>query len=195
MTLNRLGSTLVELLVSVALLAIFAVGGHLFVLSLLRSSEVLDTAAEAHESARIGIYMIERDLRGAGFAPSAPLRPALQSAARDEVRIASDWNGDGDTADSNEVVGYGFDAARRQLTRTQGDAPPQPLIERVAEDGLVLAYYDAGGNRIATADDPDTRATIRRVDVTLTIELAHPNPAVRRPIRARQTASVALRNG
>ena len=195
MTFDEAGSTFIELLVGAALLAVFAVGGHLFLLAVLRSGDVLDSAAAAHEAARIGIYMIERDLRGAGFAPSAALRPALQRAARDQVRIASDLNGDGDTADANEVVGYGLDGARRQLTRAQGDAPPQPLIESVAENGLRFSYYDDGGNQIADTADAAARARIKRVEVAFTIELAHPHPDVRRPIRATQTTSVALRNG
>jgi Tfp pilus assembly protein PilW len=188
------GTSLVEMLVGVAIAGVFSGGAHLFLASVLESARVLEVAGEAEESARVGIHLIERDLRGAGYGSPDALRPGLQLASRTQVRIASDLNGDGDTADTNEVVGYGLDAARHLLTRSQGSAAPQPMIEGVADDGLVFTYFDAAGAPLSGLDTASARALVRRVDVALTIELQHPARGAARAIRVRQTASVALRN-
>jgi type II secretory pathway component PulJ len=182
------------MLVGVAILAVFSGGAHLFLLSVLRSARVLEVAGDAEESARVGVHLIERDLRGAGYGSPDALRPGLQLASRTQLRVASDLNGDGDTADANEVVGYGFDASRHLLTRSQGGAAAQPMIEDLADDGLVFTYYDADGHPLTGLETASARQQIRRVDIALTIELEHPDHANGR-IRARQTASVALRNG
>jgi prepilin-type N-terminal cleavage/methylation domain-containing protein len=189
------GATLIELLVGIAILAAFACGAQLFLRSILRSVRVLEVTGEAHESARVGIHLIERDLRGAGYGVPDALRPALPLATRTEVRIASDLNGDGDTADSNEAVGYAFDAARHLLTRSQGTASPQPMIEGLADSGLTFAYFDAAGGPLPSPVGAADRARIHRIDVTLSVERDHPDTASQPRIRVRQTASIALRNG
>ena len=189
------GASLVEMLVAVAITGVFSGGAHFFLASVLESGRVLEAAGEAEESARVGIHLIERDLRGAGYGSPDALRPGLQLATRTQLRIASDLNGDGDTADSNEVVGYGIDSSRHLLTRSQGSAAAQPMIEGLAADGLIFNYFDAAGAPLTTLDTSAARALIRRVDVVLTIEIPHPGRGAARMIRVRQTASVALRNG
>ena len=52
--------------------------------------------------------------------------------------MARDLNGDGDVDDANERVTYQYAADRRCLLRAQGDAPPQPLLDDLDDDGLRL---------------------------------------------------------
>lgn len=190
------GFSLVELLVSITLLGLFTGAMHQLARGLLRAEHVLEVASEAQQSARIGIQLIVRELRGAGFAPAAPLRPALRAASRDGVGVASDLNGDGDTDDSNERVEYRFDAAKRALMRVLGGGSPQPMLMDV--ESLDLTYLDANGvavplsgSAVAAAD----LARIRRVDVQLAVRIAFTNSGGAAVARNRQTGTAFLRNG
>jgi hypothetical protein len=82
--------------------------------------------------------------------------------------------------------------------RAQGDAPAQPLLNDLADDGLTFSYLAADGAPLPTADgelDAAQRARIRRVAVRLAIAIPHPDPAYSRPLRAEQDAVATLRNG
>jgi prepilin-type N-terminal cleavage/methylation domain-containing protein len=190
------GFSLVELLVSVTLLALFAGALHQLARGLLRGEHVLEVASEAQQSARIGIQLVVRELRGAGFAPAAALRPVLRAAASDRVSLASDLNGDGDTDDSNERVEYRFDATKRALMRVLGGGSPQPMLMDV--DSLEFTYLDATGVAVPVSGDAVAAADlarIQRVDVQLTVKIAFSDSGGPAVARNRQTGTAFLRNG
>jgi prepilin-type N-terminal cleavage/methylation domain-containing protein len=189
------GYSLVELLVSITLLALFAGALHQLARGLLRGVRVLEVASEAQQSARIGAQLIVRELRGAGFATPAPLRPALLAAAPDRVSVASDLNGDGDTDDSNERLEYRFDATRRALLRSVGGGSPQPMLMDV--DSLAFTYLDAGGHPITGGGSVGAGdlARIRRVDLQLVVKIGLADSGGAAFARNRQTGTVFLRNG
>ncbi len=188
---NR-GSSLVEMLVSLLFFAIFATVVQQFSRSMLRGVRVLELASEAQEAARIGVQSIVRDLRGAGFSPKGSLASAVRRAAADAVEVASDLNGDGDTSDANERVGYSLDATKRALLRQLGGGAPQPMLADLAPGGLAFVYFGPGGTRLA---DPAADAgLIRRIDVRLAVEVATSEPIARGAIRVEQTGSAFLRN-
>jgi prepilin-type N-terminal cleavage/methylation domain-containing protein len=190
------GFSLAELLVAVALLALFAAALPPFVRGLFRAVRVLELASEAQQSARIGAHLLVRDLRGAGFAPAVPLRPAVRGAEPSRVRVASDLNGDGDTDDANERIEYRFDAERRALLRVLGDAPAQPMLMDVA--ALDLTYFAADGAALplsSGAVEPADLARIRRIDVVLAVAIPLLDWAGAAEIRAHESGTVFLRNG
>jgi len=190
------GFTLVELLVGVLAFALFAVGVQQFTRTMLRGVRVLEAAAEAQEAARLGVQLIAGDLRDAGFSPTGALGNGLRRAAPDAVAIVRDLNGDGDSDDANEAVAYQYAADRRCLLRAPGGASPQPLINDVPNGGLRLTFVAADGSSLADAElDPTARALVRRVVVRFAVEVANPDPADHRPLRAEQQATVVLRNG
>lgn len=190
------GFSLVELLVSVTLLALFAGALHQLARGLLRGARALEIASEAQQSARIGAQLIVRELRGSGFAPGAPLRPALGLAERDRVALASDLNGDGDCDDSNERVEYRFDGERRALMRAFGGAPPQPMLMDV--DSLSLTYLDADGAPVPLDGGAVAAAElgrVRRVDLELIVGVGLAGSGGASVARSRQTGTAFLRNG
>jgi prepilin-type N-terminal cleavage/methylation domain-containing protein len=191
------GFTLVELLVGLLVCALFLTGVHQFARAMLRGVRVLEAAAEAQEAARLGVQLIVGDLRDAGFSPTGALGNGVRRAAPGAVAVVRDLNGDGDSDDSNEAVAYEHAADRRCLLRAPGGAPPQPLLNDVPDGGLRLAYLGADGAPLASAGELDeaARTRVRRVVVQLTIEIPHPDPAARRPLRVEQEATVVLRNG
>jgi hypothetical protein len=195
---GRRGSSLVELLVSLTLTMAFAAVLHVFSRTLLRGAGVLEMASECQEAARIGIQLVTRDLRGAGFHARGGSVEAIRLAQADSVAISMDLNGDGDVADSNERIAYRFDAEKRALMRALGDGPPQPMLNDLAADGLHFSYFDESGRPLPFGEmglGQIDRARVRRIDVTLRIESPNPDPADSTPLRQKQTGTVWLRNG
>jgi type II secretory pathway component PulJ len=191
------GFSLVELLVGMVFLSLFALAVHQFCTALVRGVRVLEVASEAQEAARLGVQLIVADLREAGFSPAGPLGDGVRRAGRDVVAIARDLNGDGDVDDANEQVRYQYAPDRHTLLRAQGDAAPQPLLEELDDDGLVFTYLAADGAPLSSGGgelDAGQRARIRRVAVRLALALRHPDPAYRQPLRAEQSATAALRD-
>jgi hypothetical protein len=180
-----------------AFLALFTAMVQTTCTALLRGVRVLEVASEAQETARLGVQLIVADAREAGFAPGGQLRDGIRRAGRTILGIARDLNGDGDVDDAQERVTYSYAPDRRALLRAQGDAAPQPLIDGLDVDGVVLTYVDAQGLPLDPGSaelDADQRARVRRIGVHVRIALPSPEPASRAPLRAEEGATATLRN-
>lgn len=189
------GTTLLELIVGLAFAGVFAVMMHQFSRSMVHGVGVLETVSEAQESVRVALHVITRDLRDAGFSSDGRLGNGIRNARADGINAVADRNGDGDTDDANERVGYSTDAPSRTLRRSMGSAPPQPFLPNLTARGVSFRYYDAAGQLLAiNPPDGPGCADIRRIEVTLETDLPHPDPAMAVPIRIAQTGAIALRN-
>jgi hypothetical protein len=190
------GSSLVELLVGIAFLALFSLIVQQFCSALLRGVRVLEAASEAQEAARLGVQLIAADVREAGFSPAGPLPDGIRQAGPQVLALSRDLNGDGDVDDANERVAYLYASDRHALLRAQGDAPPQPLLDDLDDDGLSFTYLAADGAPLPSAGDLDDsdRARIRRVAVRLAIAVHNPDPYGARLLRVEQQATATLRN-
>lgn len=188
------GATLLELLVGLAFAGLFGVMLHQFSRSMLHGTGVLEAASEAEESVRVALHVMTRDLRDAGYGVDGSLGNGIRSARPDGVDVVADRNGDGDTQDANERVGYSTDVATHTLRRSTGLAPPQPFLSNLTARGASFRYYDRIGT-LLTIDPPDGPdcARIRRIEITLETELGNPDPAAK-PIRVAQSSAIALRN-
>jgi hypothetical protein len=133
----------------------------------------------------------------AGFSAAGTALQGVRAAAPDRVEVASDFNGDGDTDDTNERVAYTYDDQTHQLKRGTGGASPQPFVSNVARDGFHLAYFDVAGAEIPAGSAGMASAQlarVHRIDVALSVEFANPDPNVKSPLRSAVTSTVCLRN-
>ena len=191
------GSSLVELLVSLLILGVLAAGLHQSYAALLRNVAVLKSVSEAQERVQIGIELMQRDLRSAGFSPDGSFGHGVRFAQVDRIGIARDLNGDHDSTDANERVAYYFDHDGSRLMRQMGNAPPQPMLNDLAQEGLTFEYFTADGYVLDPANgslSDEERSRLRRIDLALSIELPHPYHGDASPIRCRQRSTVTLRN-
>lgn len=191
------GFTLVELLIALVVFALLATSVAQFARSMLRGVRVLEAASEAQMAARLGAQLIAGELRDAGFHPAGTLGNGLRRAAPEALALVRDLNGDGDSADAGEAVGFQHAAAPRVLQRVLGSAPPQPLLNDVPVGGLRFVFRDAAGAVLGGGGELDdaARARVRRVDTAVTVEIRNPDPAATRPLRGHHVAVAWLRNG
>jgi len=188
------GFSLVELLVGMAFLSLFGLAVHQCCRALLLGARVLEAASEAQEAARLGVQLIVADAREAGFRPSGPLPDGIRRAGPNVLAIARDLDGDGDLDDANERVSYQYAADRHALLRQLGDAPPQPLLGDLDDDGLFFTYLGSDGAPLLSGGaelDADQRARVRRIAVQLRIAVHHQYGD---PVRVEQHATATLRN-
>lgn len=192
------GMTLVEVLLSLFCSSLLLVGLLHVCRTMIHGLQKVEVAAAATQSAQVAIAMIEQDLRGARFSPAGPLVDGVRLATSESIEVASDLNGDGDTTDPNEMVGYIFNPSKRTLFRSMGGAPAQPMLEGIAANGVEFTYFDRAGAPLPASPaglSAAQRARIGRADVSVSLEIRNPDPAARAPIRAHASASVCLRNG
>lgn len=159
------GFTLVELLVGMllglvaaaAMTALVRVGVAAWERAGAQAERALEIAAAADQLAR--------DLRVAGYDPTAAGIVGLTVTARDRVEITADLDGDGVIdATSEERIGYRVAPTSRSLQRIVG-AQTLPILAEVT--AFTLAYRMADGGAL-DPDDPATAAATRVVGFTLT---------------------------
>ena len=174
------GFTLPELLVSVLVMSFVVLGVTTVYLSNQRAYERGQTQTKTHQNARVGLEMLARELRMAGFDPqdqiSLQASPSVfQVATATTLTFLADVSGD----DTLDRVTYRLQGQLliREFSSWNGSIFPAPAVEVVAL-GLAsfgLAYADGTQPTNLPLSAPVTGTTlwdIRRVTVTLQTEAA-----------------------
>jgi Tfp pilus assembly protein PilW len=191
------GASLVELLVSTLFVSILMAISYSFARAALMTARLQAIKSDAQEVTVMALDIMTRELRMAGFSAAGTPLPPLRIAAPDRIEVATDFNGDGDTDDSNELIGYTFDDSTHQLKRATGGASPQPFVRNMAAAGFHFAYFDVDGAEIPAGATGLALAQLgrtHRIDMTLQVEFANPDPNSRTPLRSTVSGSVCLRN-
>ena len=183
---TRAGFTVIEVVVAAAssVLIVGAVCG--FARAETRWLDHEGRRLRLREASRRVLDLVAREIRGAGFAPVNGgfdgAADGLSVAARDHLEIRFDLHGvtaaaDPDgvlDVDSDERIGFTANASRGLVSESVGrQGQSLTLDSTVPSDGLVFRYFDAcarelmpplGGELL-----PSARATVRRIDVSLTV--------------------------
>ena len=171
------GFTIVEALVTAALLAPVVIGVCLVLDGMQRAYGRGERSADLQQSARIAMGRMVRELRAAGLDPSAvmprlPTPSAVQSAESDRIAFLGDPVGDGVT----RKIEYRLDLSletpvlRRQQWSTwnsgwSGTNGAQPLAERISSAEFM--YFGPDGSAIPPSGLPARIGEIRRVRIVL----------------------------
>jgi len=202
---RQAGYTLTELLVALVV-------SSLTTTALLRFFSLQTTALReqnarraAQVTARGALNFIARELEHVGRDPHRTLftaaNPALQVADADilhyRANLSTDW-ADTDDTDTWEDITFQYDAETGAVSITRGDTT-YPLTDGgenqksyVPDGGLVFTYYDKNGNVVAPGGNAAARASIRRIDITLTVRGVPPDGSPEPEVTLSQ--DVILRN-
>ena len=192
---QQCGASLTELLTGMLFLSIVSAISYSFARAALVSAQLQEAKGETQEVTLAAVDGLARDVRMAGFSAAAAPLVGLRAAGRERIDVACDLNGDGDVADGNEQIAYSYDALGHQLMRATGGASPQPVARSVSS--VRFAFFDADGAEIVALEgdlSAEQCARVRRVDVSLSVELPNPDPLADRMLASTVTTSVQLRN-
>ena len=165
------GFTLVEVLISIAILSIlfgtiyrtFDIFG--------RSYTKENVKAGIQQKARIGIELMARDIRLAGLDPMGQTTAGFIVADTDatSIRLAADLNFDGDLMDPFEDITYSLNGDRLEQTSNTGTGMSvDTLMDNVTD--LTFTYLDAGDTALALPLSAVSADMITSVLISLTVQ-------------------------
>lgn len=156
---------------------LFAAMLHQFNRAVLRAVRVQEELGGTQQAARVVTEMMTHELRLAGYNGAGQMLARLRIANPQEIEFQADLNGDGDTDDSNEVIGYRYDKTREAVMRSTGGGAPQPLVDHVPADGFALRYRDNAGVELVGDLSRTQRDRVRLVEINLGVTYVNPDPA------------------
>ena len=169
------GVTLTELLIALALTGIVAGAIYKIFISQGRAYTVQSEVAEMQQNLRAGVFMMEREIRMAGYDPTRAANTEILTAKHGDLEFKADLNGDGDTDDPSEHMIYthydtNADGTSDALGRNDvnAGAGTQLLAENI--DELNFVYLDGSRNALndmTTSVAPADLPNIRSIQVTM----------------------------
>jgi type IV pilus assembly protein PilW len=170
------GFTLIELLLALALGSLLLVGVYEVLINHQRTFALREQIAEMQQNARMGMDMMVRELRIAGYNPTGSPGVGILVASAHSIHFTMDLNGDGDIDDDNEDVTYSlYDSGGdgdQDLGRDTGGGR-QPVVENLESLDFVYTLADGTSTSTPGADD---LSEIRTIHVTLTARTASRDP-------------------
>lgn len=139
------GFTLIEVIIALCLSLMVMGAVYSTYITHNESSVVQGQVAEMQQNLRAAVYMMEKEIRMAGFNPTGknPNPFGITTAATNSITFAVDFNGDG-ALDADETITYSIPAGTTDLTRTVGVAAPVSalLAENIQALGFAYAFDD-----------------------------------------------------
>ena len=169
------GFTLVELVIGLAI-SLILMGVAVSIFNVQRKSYSLqEQVTEMQQNVRATMDMMVREIRMAGYDPTASGFVGIGTNTTTLLQILADLDGNGTSTDTNEDITYRYYNASdatypRQIKRNTGGGF-QPFSENI--DGCDFLYYD--GNGIATT----TASSIRQIRITVTGMTDKPDSSTR----------------
>jgi type IV pilus assembly protein PilW len=159
------GFTLIELVLSMAIMLIVIAAIISLFTSLNRMYTTQGVAADVQQVTRTGIDIMTRNIRMAGFNPLNINPVGIVQADSNSIRFEYDTNGSGTiSTNGDEDVAYLLNEENNQLVQQKnGDGPRQPLVDNVI--ALAFRYFDEDDDMVT-----NDLVAIRTVEVSLTVE-------------------------
>lgn len=167
------GFTLIEVLITIAMISIFIPSVYAIYTIITRSLTTESVVADVQQDVRFSIDFMVQDIRMAGLDPYSSASAGIEVATATKLRFTADQNMDGAINNTNqEKVTYLLDAPNNQLDQIlyEGTASQdtQALIENVT--ALSFSYLDKDGNTIAAPVSSANLPNIKQIDISLTAQ-------------------------
>ncbi len=197
---------MIELLVTVLLSSIVMGAIYSVYRVQTHSMKVQENRMEAQEYARSVLDLMVREIRNAGYDPIGCTEVAgIAVAGAQTLQFRFDANADGDCADLDEDITYGFDATGcpsgfANITRDDANdaIAAQPITDcNISDEAgkFSLAYYQMDTTTaFATPVSAANRLITHRVFVTITVESKNPNSEFGGQLISTMTSNINLHN-
>ena len=160
------GFTLIEILIATAIGSLVLAAIVVTFVTQRKSYDLQEQMAEMTQNARIGVEMLSREVRMAGYDPTGVNFDAIPYDTT-KLQVQADLNGDGDADDTDETITYFYDATALQIIR-QANGSQQPLVENIT--AFTFNYLDRAGNPVTTS------AEVYQIQITITARTAAFDP-------------------
>lgn len=166
---HQCGFTLVELLMAMVISTFITAALYSAYKVQQKHSGIQEQVTDMQQSLRMGMNMVVRELRLAGYDPTAKSKAGFEEIESNAIIFTADFNEDGNTNvdcdDTGENLGYSIDASEGfpVLERFSGNSLPsintadntisssQPLAEYIEQ--LEFHYLDEAGSPTTTLKD------------------------------------------
>jgi prepilin-type N-terminal cleavage/methylation domain-containing protein len=165
---QSVGFTLVEVMISIAILSILFGTIYRTFDVFTRSYAKENVKAGVQQKTRIGIDLMARDIRLAGLDPLGSANAGFNAANTNStsIQFTADLNYDGDLDDPFEDIRYFLNGNRLQQTADLGTGPvTDTLLDNVI--GLTFTYLNETDTPLA---EPVATDEIRTVLISLTLQ-------------------------
>jgi len=168
------GYSLVELLVALVISLIVMGGIYLTSISQERNLQIEDRIAELQANLRAGMYILERDLRLAGYDPLCISPPCYNVGFINASSTSLTFKMR--KPDTNAIQTISYKLSNKKLGRAVDGSGYQPLILNV--DAVNFVYLDKNGTPLSTpmsSLDPNLKK-IKVIEVTIVAHSAIEDP-------------------
>jgi len=197
------GFSLIEVLISIAMVSIFIAAAMAVLVPLSRSYTATDVSSSAQQVVRMAVEVMANDIRLAGLDPTRQLQgtdasglplAGFQEAGATSIRFTCDRVVDGEEEangtidnDNFENINYYYEAATQSLNlRLYSGSPVQTTQQLVNNvENLRFRYFDEDGNETGNLDE------IRSVQISMTVQ---EDAGTEGPIERSYTTRVLCRN-
>jgi type IV pilus assembly protein PilW len=172
---HKKGFTLIEMLIALAIGSLLLASLYNFYLTQKKTHDIREQIAEMQQNARVGMALMVREIRLAGYNPTGAPGVGIMAAGANTIRITMDLNEDHDTNDANEDLTYSLydsgDDGDLDLGRKPMDGQNAPVVENIESLHFVYTLFDG-----STTSTPAAPSQIRMVHVSVTARTARPDP-------------------
>lgn len=184
--IDRLGLTLTELMISLAIFGVIMVVLFGFLSGARNSYSDTRERAQYQLTMRAVMSLVTREIRSTGCDPSEAGFDYFAVADLSQLECRMDLNGDSDFTDTGPDENIAYSLVNEELIRNNGTGD-QVIMRGV--QSLIFTYFDAEGNQLASLPlSAANRALIRHVSIFIQGETDRGEPVT-------YTTRVALRNG
>jgi prepilin-type N-terminal cleavage/methylation domain-containing protein len=232
------GFTLAELILAIFIGAVLMAAVYSAMISGQKSSAGVERKVAAQQDVRAALEIMAMEVGMASYNPNFvsgtalwinpascigatanPQYKGIQVATPTAITVEMDIgeNGSIGGGDANEVIGYVYDAAKQEITRSTNCGAAQPFlgadpataaagtrtvtvmnntvpINNGANTPAVFRYYDSSGTELYPDTTPANIPNIRRIDITLAVQTEQVDPGTNAYRQMIYSTSVLVRN-